>query len=77
MHSCIINLVKNEIIICREYSKTHLNMNNVVIVKPNEEKLWDYRFVVKSKFKKLRLKKLIMKTGSLLKSIFFPIVRGN
>ena len=71
LHSCIINLVKNEIIICREYRKTHLNMNNVVIVKPNEEKLWDYRFVVKSKFKKLRLKKLIMKTGSLLKSIFF------
>ena len=47
-------VVKNEIVICREYNKTHLNMNNVVIVKPNEEKLWDYRFVVKSKFKKLR-----------------------
>ena len=42
----------------------HLNMNNAVIVKPNEEKLWDYRFVVAPKFKKLRLKKIDKKTGS-------------
>ena len=71
LHSCIINLVKNEIIICREYRKTHLNMNNVVIVKPNEEKLWDYRFVVKSKFKKLRLKKIDHENWKFVKEYFF------
>ena len=71
LHSCIINLVKNEIVICREYNKTHLNMNNVVIVKPNEEKLWDYRFVVISKFKKLRLKKIDDENWKFVKEYFF------
>ena len=46
-------------------------MNNVVIVKPNEEKLWDYRFVVKSKFKKLRLKKIDHENWKFVKEYFF------
>ena len=52
-------------------------MNDVVIVKPNEEKLWDYRFVVKSKFKKLRLKKIDHENWKFVKEYFFPIVREN
>ena len=48
-----------------------LNMNDVVIVKPNEEKLWDYRFVVKSKFKKLRLKKIDHENWKFVKEYFF------
>ena len=71
LHSCIINILNNEIIICREHNKTHLNMNHVVIVKPNEEKLWDYRFVVKSKFKMIRLKKIDHENWNFIKEYFF------
>ena len=71
LHSCIINLVKNEIIICREHKKTHLNMTHVVIVKPNEEKLWDYRFVINSKFKMLKLKKIDHENWNFVKEYFF------
>lgn len=71
LHSCIVSINNNRVLIYRESNKTQNNVDDDFVVLPNEVKIWDHRFIVKSFEKTLHLKKIVNKDWNFIKKLFF------